>query len=153
MPITKLRTLSRGIVEMAKSGDIEAAALEMGSPPSADIMEGGEDYMVKTWSTGSAVFGIDQKGRKYVAKDGVWRRFRSRQPIVVPTKKLDIKKFLKAAKLYKSAHAEISKAFTAGEIPDPKKLPWIDDEEDFDGPREQRLRPITAYIPVEREND
>jgi len=151
MPIAKLRSISRGMEAMMTAGD--EVALENASPPSIEVLEGSEDYMVKTWYTGSTVFGIDQKGRKYVAKDGVWRKFRTRKPIVIPTKKLDVKKFLKAAELYKSAHAQVSKAFTAGEIPDPKKLPWIDDEEDFDEPREQRLRPITAYIPVERENE
>lgn len=152
MPIAKLRSISRGM-EQAMRVTGEEEALEIGSPPPADVLEGGEDYMVKTWFTGSTVFGIDQKGRKYVAKDGVWRKFRTRKPIVISTKKLNVKTFLKAAELYKAAHAQISKAFTAGEIPDPKKLPWIDDEDDDDVPGgEQKLMPITAYIPVERDN-
>jgi len=151
MPIAKLRSISRGMEALVRAGT--GAELEVGSPPSAEVLEGGEDYMVKTWFTGSTVFGIDQKGRKYVAKDGIWKKFRTRKPIVIPTKKLDVKKFLKAANLYKSAHAEISKAFTAGEIPNSKKLPWIDDEDDPEDPSEQKLMPITAYIPVEREND
>ena len=152
MPEIKTRTLSRGMEAIGRAGNFEA--LEVGSPPSDAVLEGGEDYMVKTWYTGSTVFGIDQKGRKYVAKDGMWRKFRTRKPIVIPTKKLDVKKFLKAANLYKSAHTEITKAFTAGEIPDSKKLPWIDDDDyDDDDPQEQKLMPITAYIPVEREND
>ena len=150
MPIAKLRSLSRGMESLLRTG--EGEALEVGSPPSAEVLEGGEDYMVKTWFTGSTVFGIDQKGRKYVARDGVWRKFRTRKPIVISTKKLNVKTFLKAAELYKSAHAQISKAFTAGEVPDPKKLPWIDDEDDDDEVREQKLMPITAYIPVERDN-
>jgi len=132
----------------------EGAELATGSPPSGDVLYGGEDYMVKTWSTGSAVFAIDNKGRRYVAKDGIWSRFRTRKPIVIPTKKLDVKKFLKAANLYKSAHAEITKAFTAGEIPDSKKLPWIDDEEEVEmDDKGGRLQKIIAYIPVEQEND
>lgn len=151
MPLAKLRSMSRGMEYVVGR---ESEALEVASPPPSDILEGGEDYMVKTWFTGSTVFGIDQKGRKYVAKDGMWKRFRTRKPIVIPTKKLDVKKFLKAAELYKSAHAEITKAFKAGEIPDSKKLPWIDDEEEVDvDDRGGRLAPITAYIPVEREND
>jgi len=132
---------------------MEGEPLEVGSPPSADVLEGGEDYMVKSWSTGSAIFAIDNKGRRYVAKDGIWKRFRTRKPIVVATKKLNVKTFLKAANLYKTAHAELEKAFKAGEIPDSKKLPWIDgdDDDDFDE-KTQKLMPVTAYIPVEREN-
>ena len=152
MPIAKLRSMSRGMEALIQAGT--GAEMEIGSPPSAEVLEGGEDYMVKTWYTGSTVFGIDQKGRKYTAKDGVWRKFRTRKPIVIPTKKLDIKKFLKAAELYKSAHAQVSKAFTAGEIPDPKKLPWIDDEEEVEiDDRGGRLQKIIAYIPVERDNE
>ena len=143
--------MSRGMEAMIRAG--EGEALEIGSPPSAEILEGGGDYMVKTWYTGSTVFGIDQKGRKYTAKDGVWRKFRTRKPIVIATKKLNVKTFLKAAELYKSAHAQISKAFTAGEVPDPKKLPWIDGDDDDEDPGESKLMPITAYIPVEKEND
>ena len=141
--------MSRGMEALVHAGT--GVSLEAASPPPPEVLEGGEDYMVKTWFTGSTVFGIDQKGRKYVAKDGIWKKFRTRKPIVIPTKKLDVKKFLKAAELYKSAHAQVSKAFTAGEIPDPKKLPWIDDDDD-DEPEESKLMPITAYIPVEQDN-
>ena len=152
MPIAKLRSLSRGMEKMI---DLEGEALDVANPPTIDVLEGGEDYMVKSWSTGSAVFAIDNKGRRYVAKDGIWKRFRTRKPIVISTRKLNVKTFLKAANLYKTAHAELEKAFKAGEIPDSKKLPWIDgdDDDDFDDAREQKLMPITAYIPVEKENE
>lgn len=154
MPIQKLRTPTA--LQTRYLAGLPAGA-EPGNPDGA--LEAPVEF-TKVWTTGSCDFAVDTNHKKWALnKDGVWRKFRSRKPIVIGTAKLDVKKFIHAARLYKSAHEELEAAYTGKDMPDPKKLEWIDDRDDGDDPdtiavpSPATMRRIVSWIPVEQENE
>lgn len=66
---------------------------------------------VRTWSTGTATFGVDQYGNHWVTTKNGWKKYSKRKPIVLGTRNLTPSKFIAAAKRYHKMYKDLDKIF------------------------------------------
>jgi len=70
-----------------------------------------EPQLVRSWSTGTTMFGVDIEGRHWVLTKKGWKRYSPRKPIVIGTKNLTPNKLIQAVRKYERMHKDLDKIF------------------------------------------
>lgn len=70
-----------------------------------------EPQLVRSWSTGTTMFGVDIEGRHWVLTKNGWKKYSPRKPIVLGTKNLTPSKLVRAVKKYERLYKDLDKIF------------------------------------------